>query len=210
MSEPIAWTNERRKLSQLKPWPRNPRQIKREQAERLAESFDTFGQVETIAIGADGEIYNGHQRLNVLMREHGADYEIDVRVSSRPLSEKEREKLTVFLHRGATGEWDFDLLANEFELGELLEWGFEAWEIGLGDVIGVEAGDLDKKRDTNNLGIIGKGGNVGFQLGEIMVSLPVVIYEKFLDVVNDPKWEDRRAAVMSILEGGIDAQDRVD
>lgn len=120
----ITWTNERRKLSQLIPWPRNPRQIKTDQAKRLVESFDQFGQVEPIAIGPGNELYNGHQRLNVLAAQHGRDYEVEVRVSSRPLSEKEREKLTVFLHKGAAGEWNFDTLANEFEAGELLEWGF--------------------------------------------------------------------------------------
>ena len=127
----LLWTNEKRKLSQLKPWPRNPRQIKQDQAKRLGESFDQFGQVETLAIGPDGEIYNGHQRLNVLMVEHGADYEVDVRVASRPLTEKEREKLTVYLHKGAAGEWDFDVLANEFELDDLLDWGFDKKELDL-------------------------------------------------------------------------------
>lgn len=127
----ITWTNERRRLRDLVPWPRNPRQIKDAQAKRLAQSFDEFGQVETIAIGPDNEVYNGHQRLNVLAAQHGHDYEVDVRVASRPLSEKEREKLTVFLHRGAVGEWDFDTLANEFELEDLLEWGFEKRELDL-------------------------------------------------------------------------------
>ena len=124
----ITWTNERRKLSQLIPWPRNPRQIKRPQVERLQASLEEFGQVEPVAIGPDGELYNGHQRLKSWMQRFG-DIEIDVRVSSRPLSEKEREKLTVLLHKGAAGEWDFDTLANEFEFGELIEWGFDEKEL---------------------------------------------------------------------------------
>lgn len=132
MSE-ITWTNEKRKLGDLIPWPRNPRQIKKDQARRLAESFDTFGQVETIAVGPGAEVYNGHQRLNVLMEQHGPEYEIECRVSSRVLSEKEREKLTVFLHKGAAGEWDFDTLANEFEFDELVEWGFSPAELGVVD-----------------------------------------------------------------------------
>lgn len=121
----IIWTNETRKLEDLIHWPRNPRQIKGKQAERLAESVNEFGQVETLAIGPNNELYNGHQRANVLAAKHGLDYEVEVRVASRELSEKEREKLTVYLHQGATGEWDFDTLANEFEIDELLEWGFE-------------------------------------------------------------------------------------
>lgn len=121
----ITWTNETRRLSELIHWPRNPRQIKGKQAKRLAESVREFGQVETLAIGPSNELYNGHQRANVLAEKHGLDYEVEVRVASRELTEKEREKLTVYLHQGATGEWDFDTLANEFEVDELLEWGFD-------------------------------------------------------------------------------------
>ena len=120
----IVWSNEKRKLSDLIPWERNPRQIKDKQAKLLAESFNDFGQVETIAISANGDIYNGHQRLSVLAGKYGMDYEVDVRVSSRDLTEKERERLTVYLHRGATGEWDFDELAN-WDMSDLLTWGFE-------------------------------------------------------------------------------------
>ena len=126
----ITWTNDKRKLSDLIPWPRNPRQVKVEQVKRLQESLDEFGQPETIAIGPENELYNGHQRLKSWADKHG-DLEVDVRVSSRPLTEKEREKLTVFLHKGAAGEWDFDILANEFELDDLLDWGFEDFELGL-------------------------------------------------------------------------------
>ena len=130
MTEVISWTNEIRKLSELKPWLRNPRQIKTDQAKRLVESFEQFGQVETVAVGPDGEIYNGHQRLNVLMAKYGSDYEVEVRVSSRPLTEKEREKLTVFLHKGAAGEWDFDTL-SEWDIPDLIEWGFKPFELGV-------------------------------------------------------------------------------
>ncbi len=126
----ITWTNERRTLGALTPWEPNPRQINEPQAERLAGSFDDFGQVETLAIDPDGEVVNGHQRLAVLRQQHGEGYEVDVRVASRKLTVDERKKLTVYLHEGATGEWDFDGLANLFDVGELEEWGFPEWRLG--------------------------------------------------------------------------------
>jgi len=126
----ITWTNERRKLKDLKPWERNPRQITKDQAKRLVESFNEFGQVETIAIGPNNEVYNGHQRLNVLKDKYGDEYEVEVRVSSQELTEKQREKLTVYLHKGAAGVWDFDTL-SEFDLDDLLEWGFDKHELDL-------------------------------------------------------------------------------
>lgn len=137
----IAWTEEKRKLGDLLAWPKNPRQIDRKQAKRLVESFDEFGQVETMAVGPGNELYNGHQRLNVLMEQYGPAYEIDVRVSSRALTEREREKLTIYLHKGAAGTWDFDILADQFEQDDLLAWGFEPFELGLGDDLGPVEGD---------------------------------------------------------------------
>ena len=133
-TEPITWSNETRRLGDLIPWEINPRTISEKEAARLNESLDEFAQIETIAVGPNNEVYNGHQRLKVWQAEHGADYEVDVRVSSRELSEDERKKLTVYLHKGATGEFDFDLLANNFEIDDLLDWGFETSELMLGNI----------------------------------------------------------------------------
>lgn len=127
----ITWTNERRKLSDLIPWEHNPRIIKNKQAERLVDSVETFGQVETLAIDPQNSVLNGHQRLSVLAGQYGMDYEVDVRVASRPLTERERQQLTVYLHKGAAGEWDMDMLANFFEVDDLLTWGFEPYELGM-------------------------------------------------------------------------------
>jgi hypothetical protein len=146
----IEWTNERRKLKDLIPWKINPRQIREKQARRLAQSLEEFNQIETIAVGPNGELYNGHQRLNVWGKEYGGDLEVDVRVSSRPLTEQERKKLTIYLHKGAAGEWDFDLLANNFELDELEDWGFEPKEL---DIFGfgeeTEEEEIDDKYTMN-------------------------------------------------------------
>jgi hypothetical protein len=128
----ITWKNERRKLADLIPWEHNPRTIKQKQAERLVDSVETFGQVETLAIDPLNGVLNGHQRLSVLAGQYGMDYEVDVRVASRELTERERQKLTVYLHKGAAGEWDFDALANWGIEDDLLAWGFEPEDFGLG------------------------------------------------------------------------------
>lgn len=129
----ITWTNEQRKLGDLIPWPINPAQIKKDEARRLAESLDEFGQVQTLAISPTNEIYDGHQRQTVWMAQDkfGPDHLVDVRVSSRELTEDERKKLVIYLRKGAVGEFDFDILANNFELDDLLDWGFDAHELDL-------------------------------------------------------------------------------
>jgi ParB-like chromosome segregation protein Spo0J len=115
----LTWTNDTRRLGDLVPWEHNPRQIKEAEAERLLDSLETFGQVQTIAIGPNNEIYDGHQRRYVWAAavKYGPDFRVDVRVASRPLTERERQQLAVYLHEGTVGEWNFDELAN---------WGIEA------------------------------------------------------------------------------------
>lgn len=119
MSEPIKWTNTTIKLSQLKPWEQNPRQSTPAQAKRILQSMSDFGQVQTVAISPDGEVYDGHQRLSALLAVYGADYELDARQSSRALTDYERRGLVLALHATAAGEWDWDELAN-WDLPSLL------------------------------------------------------------------------------------------
>lgn len=120
----INWTNITVRLGDLKAWSDNPRQSTKAQAKKLLESFEEFGQVETIAVSPELEVYNGHQRLSALLKVHGKDYQIDARQASRALTEQERKKLTIFLHAGATGSWDWDTLSG-WDAAEMIEWGLD-------------------------------------------------------------------------------------
>lgn len=130
MSSDLTWTNETRCLRDLIPQEDNPRKISKAQADRLLESFDEYNQVETLAIGPDGKIYNGHQRYYVLLAHGDLDLQVDVRVASRALTDEEWQRLTVYLHRGTVGDWDFEALKG-WDTGKLLEWGFEEEELGI-------------------------------------------------------------------------------
>lgn len=128
MGEQLTWTNAKRKLSDLVPWEHNPRQIDDAQRERLAHSWDEFGQVESLAIDPNNTIINGHQRKKTLeaLERYGPDFEVDVRVASRVLTEKEQKKLSVLLVK-ASGDWDWTELGTWDEV-DLLAWGLEEGE----------------------------------------------------------------------------------
>ena len=128
MSSDLTWNNETRHLRDLKPQQDNPRTISESQAKRLLESWDEYNQVETLAIGPDGTIYNGHQRYYTLLALGNLDLQVDVRVSSRALTQEEWRRLTVLLHEGTVGEWDFKAL-QDWDTGDLLDWGFERVEL---------------------------------------------------------------------------------
>ena len=110
--KPVTWKNETVRLGDLKPWIHNPRTASGVQAERILSSVDRFGQVQTVAISPTNEVYDGHQRLSALLFKHGKEYKIDVRRASRELDDEERKRLVIALHSGATGSYDWDILAG--------------------------------------------------------------------------------------------------
>lgn len=131
-----TWTPVTVRLADLTPWERNPKRISKTHASRLLDLWQRLGQFQTIAIGPAGEVYDGHQRLSVLKAKHGTSYEVQALQSSRALTEKEREELTIAAHSGTTGTWDWDALSG-WDADNLQQWGFDAetlqnWQADIG------------------------------------------------------------------------------
>jgi ParB-like chromosome segregation protein Spo0J len=126
------WHNEKRRIKDLVPYVANPRQITEKQAKDLKASLERFGVADPLIINTDNTIIGGHQRKKILETLMGIDpdYEIDVRVPDRELSIDEMRELNVRLNKNQ-GEWNFDTLANNFELDDLLDWGFENADFGV-------------------------------------------------------------------------------
>ncbi|MDX1532817.1 MAG: ParB N-terminal domain-containing protein [Nitrosopumilaceae archaeon] len=127
----MKWKIEERKLSELVGMATNPRQISKHDFLHLTESIEKFGQCQPIVINHDNTIIGGHQRA-CAMKKLGFS-NVEVAVPDLPLSEKEISELNIRLNRN-NGEWDFDILANAWELGDLLEWGFVKDEFHLESV----------------------------------------------------------------------------
>lgn len=124
----MNWTTEKRKLKDLIPYGSNPRILSEKQHKDLTASLKKFGLAEIPAIDADNTLIAGHQRVKILSELNPPDFEIDVRVPDRKLTKKEFQEYNVRSNKN-TGTWDFDILANEFEQDELIEWGFEEKEL---------------------------------------------------------------------------------
>ena len=132
LAEKINWHNETRRIRDIVPYVANPRQITDKQAKDLKASLAKFGLADPLIINTNNELIGGHQRKKILESLMGVapDYEIDVRVPDRELSIDEARELNVRLNKNA-GQWDFDILANNFELDDLLDWGFDKGELDL-------------------------------------------------------------------------------
>ena len=127
----LTWHTEKRKLGDLIEWDKNPRQLKEHDAEHLKKSLDAFGVADPLIINTDNRIIGGHMRRRIMLKSgYKPDDLVDVRVPERELTEREAEELAIRLNKN-TGDWDFDALANNFELDDLLDWGFDKKELDL-------------------------------------------------------------------------------
>jgi|TARA_R100000479_G_scaffold153665_1_gene89606 site-specific DNA-methyltransferase (adenine-specific) len=116
---------EKIKLEELKLAEYNPRKMSDKQYKDLKASLEKFGLVDPIIINSDNTVVGGHQRLRI-MRELGAEYVPTVRVN---LSKQDEMELNIRLNKNS-GEFDLDVLANNFEVDELKDWGFKDIELG--------------------------------------------------------------------------------
>ena len=112
-----------RKISDIKLDPNNPRLIKDDKFKKLVQSIKDFPEmldIRPIVVNKDMIILGGNMRYRAC-KEAGIK-EIPVIVTD--LSEdKQRE----FLIKDNTsgGEWDWDIIANEWDELELIEWGVD-------------------------------------------------------------------------------------
>ena len=132
--EKIKWHTEKRKLADLKDWERNPRQATAKQKEDLEKSLNRFDLADPLIINTDNTIIGGHFRKRIL-KEKGIE-EVDVRIPSRKLTDKEVEELNLRLNKNL-GEWNLDLLAN-FSEDLLKDVGFDD---ELDEIFGLDIAD---------------------------------------------------------------------
>lgn len=141
----MLWTLEKRKINELRLNEKNPRKLSKVQAEHLQRSMEKFGLCQPIIINCDGTIIGGHQRIRILTKT--GHKEVDVYVPDSPLSEKEADELSVRLNKN-TGSWDFDLLANQWDPEDLVDWGFSMEELHLESLPPGEAGEVGEERKS--------------------------------------------------------------
>jgi ParB-like chromosome segregation protein Spo0J len=112
---------EKKKISDLIPAPYNPRQSTAKQEKHLKESLVKFGLVEPIIFNKQtGYIVGGHFRVREL-KKLGIN-EIECVIVD--LNEADEKELNIRLNAN-TGSWDWDTLANDWEVVDLEAWGLD-------------------------------------------------------------------------------------
>lgn len=112
------------KLSEIKPNPNNPRNIKDEKFAKLVQSIKDFPEMlelRPIIVNDDMVVLGGNMRLKAC-KEAGLKEVPVIKASS--LSEDQQKEFIIKDNVGF-GDWDWDILANEWDTEQLTEWGMD-------------------------------------------------------------------------------------
>lgn len=128
------------KIDDLLPSEENPRKIGRKAYEALKKSLQEFPemkQLREIIVDEKLHILAGHQRIYAL-KELGYEEVFVKQVTG--LTQKQKREFMI-KDNNSSGEWDDDILANQWDMTELQDWGVDF------KFPASEGGDKDDKAD---------------------------------------------------------------
>ena len=112
------------KIKDIKSNPNNPRVIKDDKFHKLCESIKAFPkmlELRPIVVNDDMVVLGGNMRLKAL--KHLGLTEAPV-IKASELTEDQQRQFIIKDNAGF-GEWDWDMLANEWNVDELEQWGLD-------------------------------------------------------------------------------------
>ena len=117
------------KISKVKNNPNNPRLLKDDKFEKLVKSIKEFPEmmkIRPIVVNEDMIVLGGNMRLRAC-KDAGLK-EVPIIKASELTEEQQRE--FIIKDNVGFGQWDWDLIANEWDLDELDNWGFDMPNFG--------------------------------------------------------------------------------
>jgi DNA modification methylase len=112
------------KISDIKTNPKNPRLIKDDKFRKLVKSIQEFPQMlelRPIVVDENNIVLGGNMRLKACLEVGLKEVYI---VKADDLTEQQKDEFIVKDNVGF-GEWDWDILANEWDTEKLQDWGLD-------------------------------------------------------------------------------------
>lgn len=141
-------------ISHIRPNPNNPRLVNKAKFEKLKQSIKDFPQMlklRPIVVDNDYVILGGNMRYKALV-ELGY-IEVDI-IKASELTEEQKQEFIV-KDNISFGDWDYDLLANEWDSVELEDWGLDVWQ-NEDDILAHETEEDSKEEDKVVCALCGK------------------------------------------------------
>jgi DNA modification methylase len=130
------------KLSEIKSNPNNPRIIKDDKFRKLVKSIQEFPkmlEIRPVVVNADMIVLGGNMRLKAC-KEAGLK-EVPV-IFAHDLTDEEQKQFIIKDNVGF-GEWDWDMIANEWDAEEVEEWGLDIPDFGVTELPAAEEDDYE-------------------------------------------------------------------
>lgn len=147
------------KVSELKKNPNNPRIIKDDKFKKLVQSIKEFPEMldaREIVINKDHIILGGNMRFKAA-KEAGLT-EVPVKIVDW---DEDKQRQFIIKDNVSGGEWDWDLLANEWDAEQLDDWGLD-----LPDSFGDEEVEEDEAPEVDEGGVASSVVGTVYQLGK--------------------------------------------
>ena len=115
------------KLSDIKANPDNPRVIKDEAFNKLVQSIKDFPKMMALrpmVVDDNLTVLGGNMRLRALRHLGYKDIPDEWVKRASDLTEEEQKQF-IIKDNVSVGDWDWDTLANEWDVEELTEWGLD-------------------------------------------------------------------------------------
>ena len=112
------------KISEVKTNPKNPRLIKDDKFKKLVKSIQEFPQMlelRPIVVDENNIILGGNMRYKACIEAGLKEIYI---LKAEDLTEQQKDEFIVKDNVGF-GEWDWDILANEWDTEKLTDWGLD-------------------------------------------------------------------------------------
>jgi hypothetical protein len=165
----------RLKISEIKLNPNNPRTIKDEKFKKLVNSIKEFPEmleIRPIVVNADNVVLGGNMRLRAC-KEAGMN-EIPVIVAYNIPEERHGE--FIIKDNVGYGDWDWDMLANEWDMDLLKDWGLDVPSIADDDLYTTKVeSPIYEPTDT---------------LPDINLLYNLQVYNKLIDAINNSGIEE--------------------
>ena len=115
------------KINKVKGNPSNPRIIKNDKFKKLVKSIQEFPEMlklRPIVVDEDMMVLGGNMRLKASKDAGLKEVWIEI---AEGLTEEQKKEFIVKDNVGF-GEWEWDMLANEWDSVQLAEWGLDVWQ----------------------------------------------------------------------------------
>jgi hypothetical protein len=181
------------KISEINSNPNNPRLIKDDKFHKLVKSIQEFPKmldIRPIVVNADMIVLGGNMRLKAC-KEAGLK-EVPV-IFAEDLTDEEQKEFIIKDNVGF-GDWDWDMIANEWDAEQLDEWGLDVWQSDSEDFFDTD----DKKNEVDEKPTASDDDYSVFEL--IMLhENKLILIDTLNKVKNNYLFEKQEDALMEIL-----------